>query len=166
MAKTVRESPKAHAVPTEPWPTAFVPFYEEHFGHAVRLARLIVGRADVAEELAQDVFVRLSRRWDLIEVPAAYLRRSVVNAATRHLEQRSRERAYVQGQRLADVPGPEVAETLEALERLSPRRRTAIVLRFYEDLSDQEIAQILGCRPVSVRSLIHRALRQLEKDLS
>jgi RNA polymerase sigma factor (sigma-70 family) len=53
-----------------------------------------------------------------------------------------------------------------ALGRLSPRRRTAVVLRFYEDLDDHQIAATVNIRPGTVRSLIHRATRQLAQELT
>lgn len=112
------------------------------------------------------MFVRIARQWSHVEHSRAYLRRSVVNAATRQLDRQRRERDYVRQQRPTVVPPPEVAEVLAALDSLSPRRRAAVVLRFYEDLSDDEIANALGCRPATVRSLVHRALRQLEEEQS
>jgi RNA polymerase sigma factor (sigma-70 family) len=54
-------------------------------------------------------------------------------------------------------------EMWDALATLSERQRTAIVLRFYEDLPDQRIAEIIGCRPATVRTAIHRGLRELRK---
>lgn len=150
----------------ELWPPGFVAFYEREYRSSVRTARLIVGRADVAEELVQDVFIQVGHRWHTIETPRAYLRRSVVNAATRQLDRQRRERTYVASQRPIAVAAPEIAETVHALDVLSPRRRSAVVLRYYEDLSDNEIAELLGCRTGTVRSLIHRALRQLHKEMS
>ncbi len=59
---------------------------------------------------------------------------------------------------------PEVDETWEALRRLPDRQRAAIVLRFYEDLPEAEIARVLGCRPGTVKSLIHRGLARVRKE--
>ena len=53
----------------------------------------------------------------------------------------------------------------QALQQLSSRRRVAVVLRYYEDLDDAEIARVLDCQPATVRSLIHRATRQLQEAL-
>lgn len=156
-------------VPTadeDPWPDDFVAFYRREFPWAVRTARLIVGRVDLAEDVVQDVFVRIARRWDGVDSPQAYLRRSVVNGALRSAERQRREREYVAAQRPEVVPPIEIAETLAALEVLPARGRAAIVLRYYEDLPDGEIAELLGCRPATVRSLIHRALKRLHKELS
>lgn len=57
-------------------------------------------------------------------------------------------------------------EMWDALAQLDPRRRAAVVLRFYEDLPDGEIAVLLGCRPATVRTLIHRAMRDLRRELT
>jgi len=54
---------------------------------------------------------------------------------------------------------------LDALDRLPARRRAAIVLRFYEDLAEADIAQVLGCRPGTVKSLLSRGLAQLRKEV-
>ncbi len=152
--------------PADAWPPGFVAFYEQRYAKAVRVARLVVGRVDIAEDLVQDAFVGLSRHWDEIDAPAAYLHRSIVNAATRQLERGRRERAYVASQRPTVVPPPDVAEILAALDVLTARRRVAIVLRFYADLPDDEIARILDCRPATVRSLVHRGLHQLAREMS
>jgi RNA polymerase sigma factor (sigma-70 family) len=56
-------------------------------------------------------------------------------------------------------------ELWDALATLSPRQRAAIVLRFYEDLPDDEIAQVLGCRPATVRTTVHRGLAALRKEI-
>lgn len=60
-----------------------------------------------------------------------------------------------------EAVAPGAREMLDALARLAPRRRAALVLRFYADLSEADIAEVLGCRPGTVGSMVHRGLRQL-----
>lgn len=148
------------------WPEDFEAFYRDRYPWAVRVAHLVVGRADMAHDIAQDALVAVARHWSSVEMPVAYTRRSIVNAAVRARHRGRKERDYVEAQRPAMVPPPELVEPLAALDRLSSRRRAVVVMRFYEDLADQEIAEILGCSKGTVRSLAHRALRQIEKELS
>ena len=147
------------------WPPGFVRLYHDRYGPMVRLARLLTGRADIAEELVQDTFVKVADRWPRIDEPAAYLRTAIVNACRSHHRRRGTEERYVAGQQPEVVGPPEVHGIWEELHRLSPRRRAALVLRYWEDLDDDEIASILRCRRATVRSLVHRGLAQLEEVL-
>ena len=97
----------------------------------------------------------------------AYLRRTIVNLANSHFRRKRVERSYLS--RSAAEP-PRVGEAPDAgrrdelwhgLQRLPVRQRTAIVLRIYEDLPEQRVADILGCRPGTVRSLVSRGLAEL-----
>jgi len=138
----------------------------------VRLAYLMVGSTSVAEDLVQDAFARMHRHWDNAEHPKAYLRTSVVNACRSHLRRAALERAYkrhpsVVGDAAGSHPGgshmAEADELFDALAVLPSRQRAALVLRFYEDLSEADIAVALGCRPGTVKSLLHRGLAELRK---
>lgn len=147
------------------WPSGFVDLYHNRYADMVRLAHLLTGRNDIAEELVQDCFLRLARRWSDIDRPGAYLRRAVVNAS------RSHHRAVGRLRPLTSAPepvtrNPELDETWTQLRRLTPQRRAAVVLRYYEGLDDTEIASLLGCSRSNVRSLVQRALEQLRKALS
>jgi RNA polymerase sigma factor (sigma-70 family) len=144
------------------------PSTEELFAHErealVRLAYLLTGSRAVAEDVVQDAFVQLHRKRAEVRTPGAYLRTSVVNGVRMHHRRTARERA-----RYADlVPlavQPETTIVLDALGRLSYRQRTVLVLRYYEDRPDEEIAQLIGCRPATVRSLVHRGLAALRKAM-
>lgn len=150
---------------SDPWPPGFVALYHERYTDMVRLARLIVARNDVAEELVQDCYLRIADRWDDLDVPGAYLRRTVANAARSYLRRHGRLRP-LEAAAEPTTPPSEFHDLWRELHRLSPRRRVAVVLRYYEDLDDTEIAEILGCKPATVRSLVHRALKQLEEVLA
>ena len=138
--------------------------YRTHHERMVRLAHVLVGSNPVAEELVHDAFVELHRREGRIDNPAGYLRMVVVNKCRSHLRHLAVERRTVVEPARRFLP-PELDETWTALRVLPERRRTAVVLRFYEDLPDEEIARILGCRPATVRTMIFRALATLREVL-
>ena len=143
-------------------PTSFENFYRTNHTAMVRLAYLLTGSRAIAEELVQDSFLRVQPRWGALEVPAAYLRRTVTNASYSYLRRRRREEAFV-AERPVAAAAPELDEMWTALARLAPRRRAVLVLRFYLDLSEAEIAATLGCRPGTVKSLTSRALADLRE---
>jgi RNA polymerase sigma-70 factor (sigma-E family) len=136
----------------------------------IRLAYLLTGDRTVAEDLVQEAFVRFVGRLRFLRDPDAfepYLRRTIVNLSKNHFRRRAVERAYLEreGPRIEDVStDPDVAthDTLRtALLRLPLRQRTALVLRYLEDLPDATIAELLGCRQATVRSLVARGLETL-----
>ena len=148
--------------------------YEREAPGAVRLAYLLTGDRTVAEDITQDAFVRVSGRLAHLREGAAfdaYLRRAVVNLAKNHFRRRAVERAYLERTRPEaataghEQPLVERAATMAALARLPQRQRAAIVLRFYEDLSEETIAQILRCRNGTVRSLVTRGVQALRADI-
>jgi RNA polymerase sigma-70 factor (sigma-E family) len=137
----------------------FDAFCRSAYEPMVRLAFLLTDSLETAEDLVQDVLVRTQRRWSSVDEPAAYVRRAVVNACRSHHRRRRRERAQVLQQ-----PQPSVLEAdelFDVLAQLPPRMRAALVLRFYQDLPENEIAELLGCQPGTVRSLVHRGLARL-----
>lgn len=145
------------------WPDGLVALYAERRVALVRLAYLLTSDREVAEEVVHDALLALRPRWDDIADPPAYLRTAVVNRCRSWLRRQRTARAYrpppAEDARL-------VADELwDALATLDERRRTAIVLRFYEDLPDAAIAEVLGCRPATVRTLVHRGLHALRKEI-
>lgn len=153
----------------------FAAFVREHTPALVRTAYLLTGNADAAEELVQDTLVRLYPKWDRVQeadVPLAYVRRSLANAHINHRRRASRrEFAY------ADVPEHRddhdtVAQLDDrdaiwaGLRTLPERQRVALVLRYFEDLGDDDTAAALGCRPGTVRSLVSRGLATLREQMT
>ncbi len=150
--------------------------YVQHAAAAVRLAYLLTGDHQVAEDLVQDAFVRLAGRLaHLRDLGAfdAYLRRTVVNLSRSYFRRKRLERMYLRRARAAfepesaGRPGRSVEERevlWAALGRLPERQRAAIVLRFYEDLSESQTSEILRCRPGTVKSLAARGLETLRND--
>ena len=144
--------------------------YARHATEAIRLAYLLTGDRAIAEDLVQDAFVKLAGRLAHLRDPGAfdaYLRRTVVNLTNSYFRRKRLERAYLaraaaEQPTLATPSDPGRSEDLWAdLQGLSVRQRTAIVLRIFEDLPEQQIAEILGCRPGTVRSLLSRGFAEL-----
>jgi RNA polymerase sigma-70 factor (sigma-E family) len=143
---------------------AFEGLFATAWAPMVRVAVGIVGDPGVAEDVVQDAFAGVYRRMGRLDRPEAYLRRSVVNGCLKAL--RGRRRAVVGPVPEAAVAagtGPAVRELLDAVARLSPRRRAVVVLRFYADWSEAEIAAALGVRPGTVKSTLHAALSDLRE---
>lgn len=147
--------------------------YVRHAPDGIRLAYLLTGDRALAEDLVQEAFARFAGRLLYLRSPDAfepYLRRTIVNLSRSHFRQRRTEREYLE--RLARMPqgsrpeNEELDEAMhEALLRLPTRQRAAIVLRFYEDLSDVQTADVLRCRPGTVRSLVSRGMTTLRTEL-
>jgi RNA polymerase sigma factor (sigma-70 family) len=130
----------------------------------VRLATFLIGSQTAAEDLVQDTFERLAVRDVDAAAPVRYLRASVVNACRSYRRRRLVEFRHRPSGTFCAEDHPR--ELLDVLGRLSMRQRTAVVLRYYADLPESEIADILHCRPGTVRSLVQRALLELKKELS
>jgi RNA polymerase sigma-70 factor (sigma-E family) len=149
--------------------------YVRYAPGAIRLAFVLTGDRELAQDLAHDAFVRVSGRFGHLRFPEAfdaYLRRTVVNLATSVHRRRRIERAYLEreeglGGRVHDVP-PDVGrreELRRALRRLPVRQRAAVVLRYYEDLSERQVAETLGCSVAAARSLVARAMESLRGEI-
>jgi RNA polymerase sigma-70 factor (sigma-E family) len=140
--------------------------YERHYAELVRLAFALTSDWGLAEELAQDAFVRVWGSWGNIrdqQSAPAYLRATVVNLARRSLRRRLQERrawSSARDPRAAD-PGESV-DLLRALACLPVRKRACVVLRFYLDLSEADTAAALGVSVGTVKSQTAKALRRLE----
>lgn len=150
--------------------------YHAHRLRMVRLAVLLVDDLATAEDVVQDAFTALYRRHGehITEVDNAlgYLRTAVVNTSRSVLRRRRTARAWTPPV-AADVPSAEASvvvdeahrEVLAALGRLTPRRRQVLVLRYWADLSEAEIAATLGISRGAVKSNASRGLDALERIL-
>jgi len=143
----------------------FEALYLAHQVRCIRLATVIIGDRSIAEEIVQDAFIEVSRRWENLDNPAGYLRTAVVNRCRNHLRRLEVSRRKAPPPPRLEVDAPELDELWTVLFRLPPRRRAALVLRYYEDLTVPEIARVLGCRPGTVSSLLHRGLADLREVL-
>ncbi len=146
------------------WPDELVSLFRQTYRTNVRLVYAMVGSRQEAEEVVQDSFIELRRRWHDIDTPVAYLRRTVANRAIAVLRRRE-----IAGRHAIDPPPPEEPERLvelrDALLGLPDRQRVAIVMRFIADLDDEAIAEALDCRVGTVRSLISRGLTTLRAEV-
>lgn len=142
--------------------------FRVEFAPMVRLATLMTGSQDVAEELVMDAFARVAPRVGALDRPGAYLRTSVVNAARSHQRQRARRRRAVHRTKpvAVAVHDPEIDELWSRLSRLRPDERACVVLRYYDDLPLAEIAELLELPLGTVKSHIHRSLATLRTLLT
>lgn len=132
----------------------------------LRLGYLLTGNRDTAAEIVQESFVRTYERWDRLDNPGGYLRTAVVNRSNDHHRRRIRRRTTSVPE-VVDQAVHDPDEVLaDVISRLRPKRRAAIVLRYYLDLPQQEIAEVLGVRQGTVKSLLHRALAELRDALT
>lgn len=160
----VRDSASATDEATPGWGPPLIALYQRRYVTFVRLAYLITGSRDVAQDIVQDSFVAASRSWDRVRDPEPYVRAIVVNGCRAWSRRQRLERRHARADERVDAPVPD--ELWDALVSLNPRQRAAIVLRFYADLPDDDIGRLLGCRPATVRTAIHRALRQLRREIA
>jgi RNA polymerase sigma-70 factor (sigma-E family) len=155
---------------------SFTAFVRASGERHLRVAVLLTGNWHAAEDLVQTSLVKLYRAWSGVDQvdgdPDAYLRRIMVNTQRSWWRARWRREAPVA--QLPDSPGRGddadqralAVSIRQALRRLSPRQRAVLVLRYYEDLPEAEIASLLGCSAGSVKAHAHRGLRALRGELS
>ena len=139
-----------------------------------RIAHLLVGAGDAADDLVAEAIARTLPKWrsGVVADPPAYLRRVVVNLARRRwrrrrLSLRSDHHAIDWLPPASDHPA-ETAErdrTLRAIAALPARRRAVVILRYYDDLPEARIAEVLGISLGTVKSTLSRALEQLRTAL-
>jgi RNA polymerase sigma-70 factor (sigma-E family) len=152
----------------------FVAFVRRRGDHHLRTAVLLTGDWHAAEDLVQAALVKLYRVWrrlDTTEDPDAYLRRILVN--THRSWWRARWRRELPVTSLPELPGPAdgadrhavAAVVRQALLALPSRQRTALVLRYFEDLPETEVAEIMGCGVGSVKTHVHRGVRAMRRLL-
>lgn len=172
---TAADAAREHEFVDEPDAgAALTGLYREHALRLIRLAYVMLGDRQAAEDVVQDAFAGLYRRWGrLTDHTKAlhYLRSSVLNGCRTAIK---RKRPVLE---LVDVdPAVTSAETavlageqqrhvMRAIRRLPARQREALVLRFYLDEPDAEIARLMGIRESTVRSTTHRALAALGRLL-
>ena len=155
--------------------SALTELFRGHYASLLRLAVLLADDHASAEDLVQDAFARMHRSWARLRDPdkaLAYLRASIANGA------RSRLRRLRTARRHVEPPWPHVpsaeesaagraehAEVLAALDGLPHRQRQVLVLRYYAELSEAEIAATLGISAGAVKSHAHRGIAALTRSL-
>ena len=153
--------------------------YEASALGLIRMAYVMLGDQPSAEDVVQEAFCGLYRRWDrLASTDGAlyYVRTSVLNGCRSALRRRAVRHGFVQRRALADqlpavsaetvvLGGEEREEVIRALIRLPDRQREVLILRFYAELPDEQIGRVMGIRPGTVRSTAFRALDALGRAL-
>jgi len=168
-------------MPAQRWDAddAVTELYAEHYASLVRLAALLVRHSGEAEEIVQDAFVAMHGRWRRLREPhraLGYLRRTVVNrarssqrrhnVADRHAGSGAAERPDVEPSAEQQALSAEThAVVMAALDRLPARQREVLVLRYYGDLSEKDIADALGISPGAVKSHASRGVTALRTTL-
>jgi RNA polymerase sigma factor (sigma-70 family) len=141
----------------------FESFFRATYPRMVRLATMMVGSPSAAEDLTQDAYTKLYARFAKVDDPHAYLRTAVVNGC------RGSFRRRVVADRFLPLLVTDAATTdhdslLSILDWLPARQKAAIILKFCDRCSEAEIAQTLGCRPGTVKSLLSRGLETLRQE--
>ena len=137
--------------------------YRVEYAGMVRLAYTLLANNAEAEEIVQDSFVEVHRRWPEIRKPGAYLRSAVVSRCRSALLRRKMRPSYP-----ADEPSVSASagELWDVLARLSDDQRMAVVLRYYGGYSASDIATMLQMPAATVRSHLRRGLAALKKELA
>lgn len=152
----------------------FHDFFERHYAELARLAHLLTGEKDAADDLAADALVALWQRWDRLRAaqhPVAYARGVVANLARQWTRSRVRERrriALFWSLDAEHVDGPDVAvvqDVRAALTRLPFRKRACVVMRHALDLSEKDTAAALGISVGTVKSQTSKGMAELERLL-
>lgn len=155
-------------------PTGLAELYERHGPGALRLAYLITSDAELAQDITQEAFVRVAGRFRYLRSTQAfhvYLRRTVVNLCNSHFRHQRVVRAALEREaRMPQDPveptDVELREELRvALLRLPVRQRSALVLHYYEDLSEEQLADALHCSVPAARSLVARGKQTLRASM-
>jgi DNA-directed RNA polymerase specialized sigma24 family protein len=155
------------AITAARWPSsgAFEECYTRVYPSLVRLTLVTTRSLPIAEEITQDAFAELWQHRQAVREPEAWLRRVVTRRSVSWL------RRLVVERRVPPQPaGPAVPESvtdfLAHLTDLTPRQRVVVFLRYHEDLSDEEIARVIGRSTRVVRSLAWRAIDKLRREMS
>lgn len=153
---------------------AFRTLADRHLDASYRLAQVILGHRAEAEDATHDAFVSAWRKWSTLRDPELFehwFDRILVNTCRNRLRHVARRRAEDLAADL-DFPSPDAYGPTDdrgllqpAMATLAPDQRVVVALRFYRDLSVDQIADRLGVRPGTVKSRLHRALRGLRISL-
>lgn len=156
----------------------FDEFVSARLGALVRYATVVTWDPHLAEDITQDVLVKAQARWSRIgrlDAPEQYVKRMVLNQFLSWRRRRAARTIPLSREMLDGVVpatpdhslGLDERDALvRAIAKLPPKQRAAVALRFYEDLTDDQIADLLGCQAVTVRSHVSRALATLQHALA
>ena len=154
---------------------AFKILFDRHKDYIYRLAIGFVGDLDLADEITQEVFVRMftgRKRWKPRAKFTTWIYKMTLNTSRELLRKKKREQTIRNKVKSETGPRPEHAssdaqepELMNLIKILPDRQREAVVLRFFQKLSIKKTAKIMGCRQGTVKSHLHKAMRNLRKHL-
>jgi RNA polymerase sigma-70 factor (sigma-E family) len=147
-------------------PDPFIGLYRAEYPGMVRLAHALTGNPETAEDIVQDAFARLHGRIEKLSSPGGYLRSTVVNLCRDKARRNRKELQVAATLPSGPVPTLGARELLDVLFRLPYRQRAVVVMRYWGDWSEAEIAEALRCRPGTVKTLASRGLARIKEELS
>jgi RNA polymerase sigma factor (sigma-70 family) len=144
----------------------FEEFYRVEYPGMVRLAWLLTHSAGASEDLTQDAFAAVYRRFEDLDHPVRYLRTALVNRCRSwHRDELFRRRKQLRlREEQSEMPLPD-PQLLRAVQKLPYRQQVVVFARYWADWPEAEIADVLGCRPGTVKSLASRALARLREEV-
>jgi RNA polymerase sigma-70 factor (sigma-E family) len=145
---------------------AVISLYRVEAPGLTRLARFLTGSVDAAEDVVQEAFVRLQSRWIEVQNPGGYLRTTVVNLCRDRVRRLQRSERFESRSFERNTVSSEANEMIDVLMGLPYRQRAVLVMRYWGDWSEADIAEALGCRPGTVKTLASRGLASLRKDVT
>ncbi len=147
----------------------FTQFVEVRSTTLVRLGYVLTGDRHLAEDLLQTALLKIAQRWGRIGDPLAYAKRIMINESNSWWRRRKIREHPIDGapeQPSAEDTAESVARRdifVQALRRLSAKQRTVLVLRYFEDMSEADAAEVMGCTVGTVKSQTHYALKKLRQ---
>lgn len=149
----------------------FATFYGSHYHRVVKLAYVLVGQLPVAEEVAQEAFLRALNRWDgRLTRPDVWIRTTAANLARSRLrrvraELRALTRLDHPRAAVPDIVPPELSDCWQAVRALPHRQAQAVALYYFDDLPIRDVAAVMGCAEGTAKALLHQARTRLASEL-
>lgn len=144
---------------------AFTEFVTARLPHLLKLGRVLAGDDQRGADLVQDALERTFLHWSKVRDPEAFVRRAMVNRSVSVWRKLHWERSLTELREPVGTDRPADHELLAAVKRLPPRQRAVIALRYYEDLTEAQTAEALGCSVGTVKSQANRAMTALRAQL-
>jgi len=143
----------------------FSDFVAARLPHLLKLGRALAGDEQRGADLVQDALERTLLHWRTVQDPEAFVRRCMVNRSVSVWRKVRRERPLAELAEPVGTDRPHDHELLAAVRSLPPRQRAVIALRYYEDLTEAQTAEVLGCSIGTVKSQANRAMQALRAQL-
>lgn len=166
MQRVIQRDEPVARPPVRLRPAGFEELYRTEYAPMVRVAYLITRSAARAEEIVNDGFITLLERWHTLDSPGGYLRTVIIRSAVRSKRRDGREAELATLTAVDARPAePGIDEMWDALGTLPVKQRAALVLRYYGDCTHEQVAAALHVPVATARSLVHRGILALRKDM-